>query len=130
MSLKDKIKSNRSKRAIEAVPTPEWADADGETHVRGLSAKERDSWEADIVRDPKKRDLSNIRAKFVVLCSCDKAGELAFKPEDAGWLGEENAGVIDRLWDAGRKLSGITDEDDEELVKNCEETTDDALPTS
>ena len=130
MSLKAKIQASRSKRVVEAVATPEWADADGSVFVRTLSAKERDQWEAEIVKDPKKRDLSNLRAKFVALCVCDKTGELTFVPVDAGWLGDESAAVIDRLWDAGRKLSGITDEDDEEMVKNLSATPGDASPTS
>jgi len=130
MSLKEQIQSNRSKRVIKAVATPEWSDADGSVFVRNLSAKERDRWEAEIVKDPKKRDLANLRAKFVALCVCDESGELTFASQDAGWLGDESAGVIDRLWEEGRKISGISDEDDEELVKNCEETTGDDSPTS
>lgn len=131
MSLKEKIQNNRSKRVIEDVETPEWADVDGKMYVRTISAKERDEWEASMVEDPKgKRDLKNIRAKFVVKAACDESGEQAFEPEDAEWLGEESAAVIDRLWDAGRKLAGITDEDDKELVKNLKQTPDDDSPTS
>ncbi len=130
MLLKEQIKNNRSKRVIEAVATPEWPDADGSVFVRTLSAKARDQWEADIVKDPKKRDLSNLRAKFVVLCACDEDGHLAFAPNDVEWLGDESAAVIDRLWDAGRKLSGISDEDDEAFVKNSSATPEDDSPTS
>jgi len=130
MSLKEKIQASRSKRVIQPVETPEWPDADGSVFVRNLSAKERDDWEADICKNPKKRDLSNLRAKFVVWCVCDKAGELTFGPQDAGWLGDESAAVIERLWEEGRKISGISDEDNEDLAKNYGETTDDASPTS
>ena len=130
MSIKDTIFSRPRTLTTEAVSTPEWGDIDGKLYVKTLSAKQRDDWEAGIVGEGKKRNLKNIRAKFVVLCVCDEQGALIFLPNDADRLGDEHASVIDRLWEASRKLSGISDEDDEELAKNSSATTDDASPSS
>jgi hypothetical protein len=130
MSIKEKIRNRTKVVVTEKVDTPEWPEVDGTVFVRKVSSKERDDWEAGIVGDGKKRDLKNLRARFVVYCACDEIGGLLFDQKDAGWLGDDDASVIDRLWDKGRKLSGISDEDNEELVKNSSETTDDDSHTS
>ena len=122
MSIKDTIRNRKRTIITEPVPTPEWPDVDGTVCVRKLSARQQDDWEADILivdgKLSKTRDFKNIRAKFAVLCACDKDGVLLFDSEDADWIGDEDVTVVDRLWEAGRKLSGISDKDNEELAKN------------
>jgi hypothetical protein len=130
-SLKEMLFSSPRKiEIVTQVPTPEWPELDGKVYVRTMSAKARDKWEADIIADPDKRNYANLRAKLVVSCACDVDGVLIFEEADANRLGDEPAPVIDRLWEAGRKLSGISDEDQEELAKNSGETADAASPSS
>ena len=64
-------------------------------------------------------DKKNLRGRFVVLVAVDKDGELAFTDEDAAALGEEPQSVIDRIFEAGRKLNGLGD-DSEQAAKNSE----------
>lgn len=102
----------------EEVPTPEWAPFGVPTvRVRGLTAKERDSYERSmlvqledgrLIRDP---NLSNIRAKFVTRIVVDDAGKRVFSDSQVKALGEKNAAAIDRLWDVGRRLSGMDSEE-------------------
>jgi hypothetical protein len=94
----------------ETVDVPEW---DGKIRLRGLSAAERDAYEQGLMEQNAKgeyrtrRDLSNIRASFLVKCIIDEAGERVFNDSDASALGEKSAAVIDRLWDRARALSGM-----------------------
>jgi hypothetical protein len=87
------------------VDVPEWG---GSVRIRGLSAKERDGFEASLA---KSQDLSNIRSRLVVLAVIDEDGERVFTDADAEKLGEKNAQVMCRLFDVVRNLSGMSDED-------------------
>ena len=84
---------------------PEW---EGTVRLRGLSAAERDEFEAAIGVS---QDLTNMRARLVVSCMVDDSGQRIFKNSEAKALGEKNATVINRLFEEVRKLSGMADED-------------------
>lgn len=110
-------------RSIVAVRTPEWPGVDGKVHVRTLSSVERDQWEESLVETRgKKRDvnLRNARAKLVALAACDADGAAIFVHADVEALGQRNAAAMDRIYAAAAKLSGIREEDVEELVGNSE----------
>ena len=110
----------------EKVDIPGW----GTAIVRGLSAAERDAYEADVVimrrtrsgRMEEGRDYHNIRAKLVVRCLVDPDGNLLYKPNEYDVLGTLPAAVVDPLWEAATRLSGMTDEDVQELVEDFGET--------
>ena len=87
------------------VEVPEWG---GSVRLRGLSASERDEFEASVGIN---KDLTNMRAKMVVNCLIDEDGNRLFKSSDAKQLGEKNALVVNRLFDECRKLSGMGDDD-------------------
>ena len=70
---------------IQNVPVPEWG---GDICIRGLTARERDHFEASIGQSA---NLENLRARLVVLSICDEAGERVFKDSDATELGKKNA---------------------------------------
>ena len=97
-----------------------------------MTARAFNSWEAKIVNTKKQgdRNLSNLHAKFVVLCACDDTGTLIFEPSDVNRLGDEGTAVVRRLWEAGRTIAGITDEEEKGLEKNFDETTPDDSPSS
>lgn len=101
----------------EFVEVPEW---DGGVYVRMLNALEMDNF----CRSISKMDV-NWRARFVVLCACDDGGKRLFEKNHAGDLGKQSSKAIQRVFDAGWTLNGMSKEDAAELEKNSEATTDD-----
>lgn len=86
------------------IEVPEWG---GTVRIRGLSAAERDQFEA---RLGVSNDLTNMRARLVVSCLVDDDGNRIFKDSEARELGNKNAAVMTRLFDEVRNLSGMSDE--------------------
>jgi hypothetical protein len=125
MSLtKHKILKKRGVK-IEPLDIPEWADEDdpkGTVYIRALTARERDAYEASQwVRDRKgkaSQNLVNLRARFAVLVLCDEAGRPLFTELDVTELGRQDAGALNRVFEAGYKLSGMDTEADEVAEKN------------
>ena len=111
-SLRDAILSAED-LPREKVQTDEWAPFGVPfVYVRGLTSAERDAYEQSLLvtvngnRVPNTR-MKNIRAAFVARVLVDENGERPFSDKDVDVLGEKNAAVIDRLWDVGRRLSGM-----------------------
>tara|TARA_R110002020_G_scaffold150991_3_gene327926 strand:- start:1084 stop:1428 length:345 start_codon:yes stop_codon:yes gene_type:complete len=96
----------------EVVEVPEWG---GSLYIRMLTASERDKFEASCVGTGKKQNLTNIRARLVVLCACDEAGERMFGDGDADALGRKSAAAVDRVFGACSKLNGFSSQDIEDL---------------
>ena len=96
----------------EVVEVPEWG---GSLYIRMLTASERDKFEASCVGTGKKQNLSNIRARLVVLCACDEAGERLFTDGDAEALGRKSAAAVDKVLGACSKLNGFSSQDIEDL---------------
>lgn len=107
----------------EELHIPEW---DTFVYVRGLTGKERDIYE-DSLHQRRGRDvqinLRNARAKLVVLCTVDEHGKRIFEEKDVARLGEKNARALDRIFSKARELSGLSDDDMDELTKNSDEIT-------
>ncbi len=94
-------------RTHEDVPVPEWG---GTVRVVGLSAADRDAYEAafvDAKGKPAVQRLRNVRAKLLVKCLVDEDGNRLFSDDKAKALGQKNGAVVDRLFDVARRLSGI-----------------------
>lgn len=111
---------------IRKVEIPEWG---GYVYVRGMTGKERDDYEASLVKQ-RGRDtqvnMRNARAKLVVLCAVDEQGKNLFSESDIAKISRKSAKAIDRIFAVARELSGITEDDMEELTENFDETdTDD-----
>ncbi|HVK21368.1 MAG TPA: hypothetical protein VM677_08410 [Actinokineospora sp.] len=111
-------------RVTEDVHVPEWG---GTVRVRGLSGAERDRFEASVTgtkaaRKGESRDLrlDNLRARFLALSIVDDTGELMFGDRDIKALGEKAAAPIQRIYDVARRLSGLTEDDVEELAGNSD----------
>ena len=115
-------------RTYEKVPCPEWGT---ELWVRSLDADERDEYEASLTKYKKvkskgkvKREASldarSFRAKLVIRAVCAGEGNPTrfFADADLEKLGKKNAIVVDRLFSVAQKLSGLTDEDVEEITGN------------
>lgn len=106
-------------RPTETVYVPEWG---GGVKVRGLSGAERDAYEASIASPrPDGRqhiNLRNLRARLVVLACVDpETGGRLFKDDDAEALGAKGASAVDRVFNAARRLSGLSEDDIEEMAE-------------
>jgi len=98
-------------------------------HVRSLSAADKAAWEQQPwIEDPKSttgvklsRDrFRSARERLVELAVCNEDGSRYFKDGDAAAIGRKNGKIVTQLYDVATRLSGITKEDVEEIVKNSE----------
>jgi len=120
----------------EKVHVPEWGD---EVIIRGLTGEELDAFQGSIRQfrptfDGKGMEpvliQDNMRAKLLVKCLVDEAGERLFTDQDASALGAKNGSVIDRLYDVASRLSGLSEDEKAELEGNSEPATESAGSTS
>lgn len=105
-------------RQYETVECPEWG---GKVRVRGLNGTQRDAYEASLVKGngaSREMNLANARAKMVVLAVVDSEGRAIFTAEDVRGLGRKSAAPLERIFDAARRLSGMSEEDVEKLTEN------------
>jgi hypothetical protein len=117
MSLRDSILAADDSPRVK-VPCSEWGT---DVFVRTLSASERDRFESDtLVKRGKVREanLLNLRARLVALTVCDENGVRVFSDSDVEALSAKSSKVLDRLFAVAKDLSGMTDADVEEQVKN------------
>jgi hypothetical protein len=113
----------------EDVHVPEWG---GTVRVKGLTAAQRDRFEADSVTgNGKRRDVNliNIRARLVALSIVGEDGAPLFNPGDVKALGDKSAGALDRVFSVASRLSGIGEEDIEELGKPLESDQSEGSPS-
>ena len=102
----------------EDVDVPEWG---GTVRVCAFSGRERDAFEASLVRgDGKDRkvDLTNMRARLVALTVVDDSGQKVFTQDDVDLLGAKSGAALDRVFSVAQKLNGLSGADVEELTKN------------
>lgn len=102
----------------EEVFIPQWG---GTVRVKGLTAAERDAYEAGVMQQRGKNielNRRNIRAKLVALAVIDADGNRLFGNADINALGNKAAGALDLIYGVASRLSGFSAEDEEELAKN------------
>ena len=110
---------------IEQVDVPEWG---GHVFVKGMTGLERDTFEASIVQQRGKDarvNLVNIRAKLAAATICDAEGIRLFNDKDVKALGKKSANALQRVFDVAQRLSGITEDDVDELADNLEKNLPD-----
>jgi hypothetical protein len=118
-SLRDKILAAND-LVTETVRVDEW---DVDLTIRTLTGKERDKFEASMVKITKsgkpEQDIQNIRARLVQLCVIDPDdGNLpVFTEKDIPDLGGKSALALDKVFAAAQKLNGFTKEDVEALAE-------------
>lgn len=118
MNTKETILSLVKQVTIEAVTVKGLKDP---IHVKSLTGKERDSFEsACFVQKGKNRQLNteNIRSKLLVRAICTAKGERIFIDTDIEALGNIPADVLDKLFTVAQKLSGLAQDDIEEIAGN------------
>ena len=102
----------------EAVECPGWG---GVVLVKGMTGAERDAFEASIVEKRGKdyeANLADIRAKLAAMSLVDESGVRLFNKADVQALSQKSAVELDRVFNVGRRLSGLSEEDIDELAKN------------
>lgn len=105
------------------VDVPEW---DCQILMRGLTGKQRDAFEAEVfvIKGTGKNIKSdvqrvNIRARLCALSIVDPdTKQQLFNDTDIEQLGNKAVVVLDRLYTIAQELSGMREEDIEELEKN------------
>ena len=114
----------------EVVEVPEWG---GAVKVQGMTGRDRDAFEAEIIERKGKDfnvNMQNIRAKLVSLSLVNGDGQRVFTDKDVAALGKKSAVALDRIFTVAQELSGISKADVEELAKNLESVPSDASGSS
>ncbi len=104
-------------RQIELVLVPEWA---GAIYVKTLTGQERDKWEASCTRSGNRVDIRGLMVRLIIAAACDAEGNKLFDNSAELWLNKKSAKAIARIYDVAKRLSGLTTQDEEELVGNSE----------
>lgn len=107
-----------------SVECPEWG---GTVRLRSIRGTQRDAYEQSVITGSgadRKMNLRNARAKLIVLCAVDETGRPLFTAEDVTELGKKNAAPLDRLFDACRKLAGMSENDVERITEDFGATQD------
>jgi hypothetical protein len=106
----------------ELVSVPEWG---GDVWVKSLTGAERDQFEASIVQMKGSNmnfNMSNIRAKLASLSLCDDKGVRLFTSDaEVKLLSGKSSQALQRVFKVAQKLSGIGEEEIQELTKGLEE---------
>lgn len=110
---------------FENVEVKPWG---GTVRVKGLTGVERDDWEKSRIDQKAKvkagearpQNLDNFRTSLVVRTVVDQEGRLLFSDKDIIPLGKKSAIAITKVFDVAMKLSGLTDEDADELAENLD----------
>jgi hypothetical protein len=113
-------------RLIEEVEVPEWG---GSVLVAGLDGAGRDAYFASMAtmrsgrggRPQMGMDAENLTAKLVARCILDpddpERARLMFTAQEVHALGEKSGAALDRVYSVAMRLSGLSDEDMDELGK-------------
>jgi hypothetical protein len=105
---------------FEDVDVPEW---DGKVRVKALTGSERDALEQSMIEGRGKHremNLANFRAKLASHSIVDENGKRVFNDLDVYDLGRKSGAALARVFNVASRLSGFTDDDIDELVKNSE----------
>lgn len=120
--------------AFETVEVPEWGKrADGtakKVRIKCMTSTERDAWENSLIvmgarGQGQKVSMLDVRAKLLALTIVDVAGNSQFNLADVEALGRKSAAAADRVFEVSKKLSRVSDDDVEEIIKNSEKIPDD-----
>ncbi|MEV2236704.1 hypothetical protein [Micromonospora sp. NPDC049891] len=116
-------------RTFGEVDVPEWG---GTVRIRSITGKQRDSYEASLIQqrgNSRQMNMRNARAKLIVLCAVDEHGSPLFTENDINALGAKNAKPVERVFDACRKIAGLSDDDMDKLTEDFDATQGDDSAT-
>ncbi|MEU5950655.1 hypothetical protein ABZ793_34670, partial [Micromonospora sp. NPDC047465] len=93
---------------------------------------QRDAYEQSLVQQRggnRQMNLRNARAKLIVLCAVDEHGSQLFTEADVNALSRKNAKPIDRVFEACKKIAGLSDDDVDKLTEDFGATQGDDSAT-
>ena len=109
---------------LQATIEKEKVDLLGDhAYVRGMTGTERDQWEQWCLfkrKNSKTETVENFRASLVVRTVCDEGGVRLFTDTDLAAVGGMPGALLDKLYEIGARLSGVSNDDAEKLGKNSE----------
>lgn len=109
-------------RPVQRVDLP-WIGPDAHVLVRGMSANGKDRFEDDIyhvVAGKVVAKAEGIRAITICLCLCDATGNQLCTLADLPAIQGLDGKTADAIYAVASRLSGMTQQDVDELVKNSE----------
>jgi hypothetical protein len=115
---------------IKEVYVPQWRMT---FRVRGLMGYERDDYEMSVMDQSKKDikvDLQNARARLVAMTVVDPDGARIFGDEDIPMLSSKSAAGLNLLYEVAKALSGIGDDDIDELLGKSRARPTSSSPSS
>ena len=115
LSKRDFLKSRAPK--TRDVEIPEWG---GTVTVQEMTAEQRDEFDEYVISMREENKVKGLRAVVVSICTVDEYGKRIFTDLDIPDLQKKSATIIGRISDEAMKLSGLSEEDVEERVKNSE----------
>ena len=116
---------------VQEVAVPEWGE-NAAVYVKGMNGAERDKFEGSLVimrGKDKQMNMANIRAKLASMTICDEKGKRLFNENDVQALSQKSAAALQRVFAVAQKLSGISDEDVEELAEEIKNDPFDGSPS-
>ena len=108
-----------AQRPMEAVDLPELG---GIVYVQGLTGAERDRYEASVMH--RRRDgqmvpnLQGARARLIAVTLVDADCRPLFREDEEDVIAALPARTLQRIWDKATELSGLAEEDVENLAGN------------
>ena len=115
----------------EIVTVPEWQHR--KVMVCGLTAAGKNAYQSSLVEitgKSRKMRLENATAKLLVLTIVNAQRQPLFTESDIIKLGTKSASVLERLAKVASRLSGMDEEENEQLLKNSEAAQSGDSPTA
>ena len=109
----------------ETVDVPQWG---GSVLVRSLTARERGQLISSIVDQRaggRTLKLTEVQVRTCAMAIVDAAGNRMFGEEDIAKLGRKSAGALQIVFEVAQRLSGLSDDQVEELVEDFAEPPSD-----
>lgn len=108
----------------EEVFVPEWS---GSVRLRSLTASELEAYQKSNRGKVDKQGNAQIlwegsATRLVVRCAVDQNGNRLFSDDDAYELERKSAAAVNRLFKKACELNGITEKEQEDIIKNSEPT--------
>lgn len=107
----------RRNSGVERVYVERWK---GHVCLRVMSGEDRDAFEqfCTDARTAGRLQVRGILAMLLVRTICDESGQRVFTDEDVDAVNQLDAAVVCELFERAQRLSGLTDDDVEELAGN------------
>jgi len=102
----------------EDVEVPEWG---GTVRVKSMTLGERDALEQSLIQgrgNNREMNFRLFRARLIIATTIDRHGRPLFTDADVEALRQKSSKPIERIVNVALRLSGLSEQDVEGLVKN------------